>query len=62
MSKIFIDVSRWNGNVDYKSVKSAGVTGVIIQCGYGMVSTQKDPNFEKNYKKDKAQREKLRYV
>ena len=56
MSKItFIDVSKWNGNVDYKSVKSAGVTGVIIQCGYGMVSTQKDPYFEDNYKKAKAQ-------
>lgn len=51
----FIDVSKWNGNVDYKSVKSAGVTGVIIQCGYGMVSTQKDPYFEYNYKKAKAQ-------
>ena len=56
MSKItFIDVSKWNDNVDYKSVKSAGVTGVIIQCGYGMVSTQKDPYFEDNYKKAKAQ-------
>jgi GH25 family lysozyme M1 (1,4-beta-N-acetylmuramidase) len=56
MSKItFIDVSKWNSNVDYKSVKSAGVTGVIIQCGYGMASTQKDPYFEDNYKKAKAQ-------
>lgn len=56
MSKItFIDVSKWNGNVDYKSVKSAGVTGVIIQCGYGMESSQKDPYFEDNYKKAKAQ-------
>lgn len=56
MSKItFIDVSKWNNTVDYKSVKSAGVTGVIIQCGYGMVSSQKDPYFEDNYKKAKAQ-------
>lgn len=56
MSKItFIDVSKWNNAVDYKSVKSAGVTGVIIQCGYGMESSQKDPYFEDNYKKAKAQ-------
>lgn len=56
MAKItFIDVSKWNNTVDYKSVKSAGVTGVIIQCGYGMVSSQKDPYFEDNYKKAKAQ-------
>lgn len=56
MSKItFIDVSKWNNTVDYKSVKSAGVTGVIIQCGYGMESSQKDPYFEDNYKKAKAQ-------
>lgn len=53
MTKI-IDVSRWNGIVDYKSVKAAGVTGVIIQCGYGMVDSQKDPYFEQNYKEAKA--------
>ena len=54
MSKItFIDVSKWNNTVDYKSVKSAGVTGVIIQCGYGMESSQKDPYFDKNYRKAK---------
>lgn len=53
VSKI-IDVSKWNADVDYKSVKEAGITGVIIQCGYGKVSSQKDAYFEKNYKKAKA--------
>lgn len=44
-----IDVSRWNGNVNYKGVKSAGIDYVLIQCGFGMAGTQKDPYFEANY-------------
>ena len=30
-----IDVSKWNGNVDWKSVKNAGADYVIIRAGYG---------------------------
>lgn len=48
-----IDVSKWNGDVDYKGVKSVGINNVIIQCGYGMESNQKDPYFDKNYRKAK---------
>lgn len=48
-----IDVSKWNGDVDYSGVKSVGIKTVIIQCGYGMESSQKDPYFEKNYKRAK---------
>lgn len=48
-----IDVSRWNGNVNYGGVKKAGIDYVIIQCGYGMMKNQKDPYFEKNYKNAK---------
>lgn len=29
-----IDVSRYNGNIDWKAVKNAGVDYVIIRCGY----------------------------
>ena len=29
-----IDVSTWNGTVDWKAVKEAGVSYVIIRCGY----------------------------
>ncbi|MDE5818376.1 MAG: Ig-like domain-containing protein [Lachnospiraceae bacterium] len=29
-----IDVSKWNGNIDWNAVKSSGVTYVIIRCGF----------------------------
>ena len=29
-----IDVSRWNGTIDWKAVKNSGVSFVIIRCGY----------------------------
>ena len=51
MTRRGIDVSRWNGDVNYKAVKSVGIDYVIIQSGYGMETSQKDPYFEANYKK-----------
>ena len=54
MSTKIVDVSRWNNTVDYKALKKKGITGVVIQCGYGMVSSQKDLYFESNYKKARA--------
>ena len=46
-----IDVSKWNGNIDWKAVKNSGVSYVIIRCGYrgssqGMLI--EDPKFAKN--------------
>ena len=32
---IGIDVSEWNGNIDWASVKAAGVDFAIIRCGWG---------------------------
>lgn len=29
-----IDVSKWNGKIDWKAVKASGVDYVIIRCGY----------------------------
>ncbi len=29
-----IDVSRWNGSIDWNAVKNSGVSYVIIRCGY----------------------------
>lgn len=29
-----IDVSKWNGNIDWNAVKNSGVTYVIIRCGF----------------------------
>jgi GH25 family lysozyme M1 (1,4-beta-N-acetylmuramidase) len=48
-----IDVSKWNGTIDWNAVKNSGVSYVIIRCGY-RGSTQgaliEDPTFEKNIK------------
>lgn len=49
-----IDVSYWNGNVDFKKVKESGIEAVIMRAGYGRVASQKDTTFEQNYKNAKA--------
>lgn len=52
-----IDISRFQGNIDYNKVKKAGYSFVMPQCGFGnMISYpyQKDPTFENNYKNAKA--------
>ena len=38
-----IDVSKWNGTVDWNKVKASGIDYVIIRAGYG--SSTVDPNF-----------------
>ena len=46
-----IDVSKWNGNIDWNAVKNSGVSYVIIRCGYRGSSEGKlieDPKYEKN--------------
>lgn len=48
-----IDVSKWNGNIDWKAVKNAGVSYVIIRCGYRGSTTGaliQDPKFKANIK------------
>ena len=49
-----IDVSTWNGAVDYHKVKAAGVKAVIIRAGFGNSASQVDNRFEQNYKNAKA--------
>ena len=39
-----IDVSKWNGNINWKSVKNSGVDYVIIRAGYGTSTV--DPKFK----------------
>lgn len=52
-----IDVSSYNGNIDFNKVKAAGVEDVIIRCGFtgygARQSLNKDDYFETNYKKAK---------
>lgn len=50
-----IDVSKYNGYINYDKVKKAGIDFVIIRCGYGQnISSQDDRFFETNYKNAKA--------
>ena len=43
-----IDVSKWNGGIDFNKVKSAGVKFVIIRAGFGVNGI--DRLFKANYK------------
>lgn len=49
-----IDVSKWQGNIDWKRVKASGVDFAILRVGYGSSPSQKDGTFEDNYKNAKA--------
>lgn len=49
-----IDVSKWQGDVDFEKVRNEGYSFVIINAGYGKYISQKDPFFEDNYRKAKA--------
>lgn len=49
-----IDVSKWNGDIDWKAVKASGVKFAILRAGYGREVSQKDEKFEANYKGCKA--------
>jgi GH25 family lysozyme M1 (1,4-beta-N-acetylmuramidase) len=48
-----IDVSSWQGNIDFAKVKEAGISAVIIRCGFTGYRTSlpvtADDMFEKNY-------------
>ena len=46
-----IDVSRWQGQIDWKSIRT---DFVIIQAGFGREVSQKDIQFEANYNGCKA--------
>lgn len=46
-----IDVSQWQGKIDWQMVKT---DFVIIRAGYGRLSSQKDTEFENNYAGAKA--------
>lgn len=54
-TKIGIDVSYWNGDIDWEKVRDAGVDYAIIRCGYGDdLSSQDDLRFIQNVKGAKA--------
>ena len=48
-----IDVSKWNGTIDWNAVKNSGISYVIIRCGYRGSTTGaliEDPTFHTNIK------------
>lgn len=45
-----IDVSKWQGTIDWAKVKATGkVDFAILRAGYGKLASQKDPKFEEYY-------------
>lgn len=49
-----IDVSKWNGDIDFSKVKKSGVEFVIIRDGFGQdIEKQIDVKFMQNYKNAK---------
>ena len=40
-----LDVSKWNGNIDFDEIKKAGIDFIIIRAGYG---TTVDKKFKRN--------------
>lgn len=49
-----IDISRWQGEIDFGKVKAAGYDFVIIKAGGSDMGFYKDSCWEKNYKAAKA--------
>lgn len=49
-----IDISRWQGDIDFEQVKAAGYDFVIIKAGGSDMGFYKDSWFERNYEKAKA--------
>jgi GH25 family lysozyme M1 (1,4-beta-N-acetylmuramidase)/uncharacterized protein YjdB len=48
-----IDVSKWNGSIDWNAVKNSGISYVIIRCGYRGSSAGaliEDPKYRTNIK------------
>lgn len=44
-----IDVSKYQGTIDWQAVAASGVWGAIVRAGYGREASQEDPYFRVNY-------------
>lgn len=49
-----IDVSEWNGDINFSKVKNAGITCVILRAGYGKDPNQEDNKFQEYYRQAKS--------
>lgn len=43
-----IDVSKWQGTINWDTVKAAGIDHVMLRAGWGRYSNQVDPQFKRN--------------
>lgn len=43
--EVGIDVSKWQGQIDWQKVKDAGINYAIIRCGYGDDQTEQDDDY-----------------
>lgn len=43
-----IDVSKYQGRIDWPAVRAGGVEFAMVRAGYGMYAHQKDPYFDQN--------------
>lgn len=48
-----IDVSKYQGNVDWEAVRADGVDFALIRAGYGKYASQEDPYFDQNMRNAK---------
>ncbi|MEG1550728.1 MAG: GH25 family lysozyme, partial [Oscillospiraceae bacterium] len=44
-----IDVSSWQKDINWQSVKNSGIEFAILRAGFGWGKDQKDRYFEQNY-------------
>lgn len=49
-----IDVSRWQGDINWNSVKNSGASFAMIRMGYGKYAKQADTKFVQNYNNAQA--------
>ena len=54
MIKKGIDVSRWQGNINWNLVKESGISFAILKAGGSDEGCYTDPTFERNYASAKA--------
>ena len=53
-NKTAIDVSVYQGDIDWAQVKAAGIYAAVIRAGYGRYASQEDLKFRQNYTRARA--------
>ena len=43
-----IDVSKWQGKIDWKAVSGDGISFAILRAGFGRLASQEDVCFDQN--------------